>query len=95
MLAFGYALVFEILGWASWWLGALIGMAHALALLLIVFPLLPHYHPRMASEYDGPTQLRLLEPPGFLGLNYGYRTPLIVLIAHVLFGAVLGAGFHG
>jgi hypothetical protein len=35
----------------------------------------------------------MLEPPGFFALNYGYRTPLAVLIAHIAYGMVLG-GFY-
>jgi len=34
--------------------------------------------------------MRQLEPPGFLALNYGYETPVSVLIAHVAYGIVLG-----
>ena len=52
---------------------------------------LPGMHPRMASEIQGPTVVRQLEPPGFLGRNYGIRTPLSALAAHVLFGLILGA----
>ncbi|RMH33073.1 MAG: hypothetical protein D6690_12535 [Nitrospirae bacterium] len=92
ILAFGYAIIFTALGQSSWWLGALVGAGHGLMVLLILFPILSHVHPRMATEYDGPTHLRMLEPPGFLALNYGYRTPLTVIVAHILFGAVLGAG---
>ena len=56
-------------------------------------PSCPGVHPRMASELRGPTVARQLEPPGFLALNYGVRTPISVLIAHVAFGAMLG-GFY-
>jgi hypothetical protein len=45
----------------------------------------------MSSEEHGPTAAKQLEPPGFLALNYGVQTPVSVLAAHVLFGAVLGA----
>ena len=44
----------------------------------------------MASEYDGATALRQLEPPGFMGLNYGPRTPLTTLAGQAVYGAVLG-----
>jgi hypothetical protein len=47
----------------------------------------------MASETSGPTESRQLEPPGFLGRNYGVRTPISVAIGHLLFGAILG-GFY-
>lgn len=47
----------------------------------------------MASESRGPTVVRQLEPPGFLGLHYGTRTPLVAFAAHLVFGAILGAGY--
>ena len=31
-----------------------------------------------------------LEPPGFMGLNYGYRTPLTTLLGQAVYGGVLG-----
>jgi hypothetical protein len=86
-----YALCFE--GWhrATWWLGALLGLAHALFLLVALLPLLPYLHPRVASEDFGPNPTRQLEPPGFLALNYGRLTPLVTVAAHVLYGTILGA----
>jgi hypothetical protein len=33
---------------------------------------------------------RQLEPPGFMGLNYGPRTPLTTLAGQALYGAALG-----
>ena len=56
--------------------------------------LLPALHPRMASEQHGPTPTRQLEPPGFLALNYGRRTPIAVLLAHLVYGAILGAFYR-
>jgi hypothetical protein len=53
-------------------------------------PALPGMHPRMASEQRGPEVVRVLEPPGFLALNYGVPTPVSVVLAHVLYGALLG-----
>jgi hypothetical protein len=44
----------------------------------------------MASEYDGPRTKHVLEPPGFLGLNYGYATPLTTLLAQAVYGTTLG-----
>ena len=35
-----------------------------------------------------------LRPDGFLALHYGLRTPVSVLIAHVVFGIVLGAFYR-
>jgi hypothetical protein len=51
-------------------------------------------HPRMASERQGPTPTRQLEPPGFLALNYGKRTPISVVLAHLLYGGLLGAFYR-
>ena len=86
-----YFLFFAGIGLATWWLGALLGFLHGLFLLVGALPLLPYAHPRMASEHDGPGTGYILEPPGFLGLNYGRRTPLTTLLGQVVYGATLGA----
>ncbi len=91
VFAFFYFVLFALLGYASWWLGAIFGAVHAAFLLAVVLPLLPSVHPRMATEYDGPTAVRRLEPPGFMGLNYGQRTPLTTLIGMLAYGIILGA----
>ena len=44
----------------------------------------------MASEYDAPVARPVLEPPGFLGLNYGPGTPLTMLTAQALYGLLIG-----
>jgi hypothetical protein len=92
-ISFFYYLFFAALDGANWWVGALVGLVHGALLLTVVLPLLPYVHPRIATEYDGPTELRRLEPPGFLALHYGRHTPLVTLGAQVLYGAVLGFGF--
>jgi hypothetical protein len=86
-----YALVFESLHRASWWLGAVLGLAQALFILAVAMPLLPYVHRRMASEDFGPNPTSQLEPPGFLALNYGRHTPIVTILAHLLYGAILGA----
>src|SRR5919202_235197 len=90
LFAFLYFVLFASLGLFTWWFGAAIGLLHGLFLLVCGLPLLPFLHPRMASEYDGATAARVLEPPGFMGLNYGYRTPLTTLLGQAVYGAVLG-----
>jgi hypothetical protein len=92
LFAFIYYFLFSELGGAGGWLGALIGTLHGLVLLTTLAPLMPYVHPRMATEYDGPNYRRRLQPPGFLALHYGYRTPLTTLVAHAVYGAILGAG---
>jgi hypothetical protein len=89
-----YAAAFRSWRQATWWLGALIGLVHALFVLTAALPALPGLHPRMASEQRGPTPTRQLEPPGFLALNYGRRTPISVVLAHLLYGGILGAFYR-
>jgi uncharacterized membrane protein YagU involved in acid resistance len=86
-----YVLAFHHWGGPSWWKGGAIGFVHAAFVLAVLMPALPAVHPRMASETRGPTVVRQLEPPGFLGLHYGTRTPLSALVAHLVFGVLLGA----
>ncbi len=89
-----YVLIFQSLGAAGWWRGAFLGIVHALFVLIVFVGLLPGLHPRMASEQHGPDAHNMLEPPGFLALNYGTRTPVAVLLSHVLFGIILGTFYH-
>lgn len=93
LFALLYAALFEQLGRSTWWLGAGLGLGHGLFVLVTVMPIIPGFHPRMASERQGPTPTRQLQPPGFMALNYGRRTPLVTLLAHVAYGAMLG-GFY-
>ena len=85
-----YVSAFHAWGEATWWRGALIGFVHASFVLTVGMRFMPGMHLRMASEQQGPTVVRQLEPPGFLALNYGIQTPVSVLIAHVAFGIILG-----
>jgi hypothetical protein len=94
LFAFLYALAFESWGRATWWLGGGIGLVHGLAVLVALMPVLPGFHPRMASEERGPEPTRMLEPPGLLALNYGRRTPLLALLAHLVYGAIIGAFYQ-
>ena len=50
--------------------------------------------PGMASDFAGPEPTRMLEPPGFLVLHYGYQTPLVTVAAHIAYGAMLGAFYR-
>ena len=93
MFAFLYAVIFESIGWTTWWLGAGVAFAHVLFVLAVGMPLLPGLHPRMVSEYYGPTPNRRLQPPGFMALNYGRQTPMVTTAAHLLYGAIIG-GFY-
>jgi hypothetical protein len=70
------------------------GLVHASFALAVGMPVLPGLHPRMANEQYGPTVVRQLEPPGFLARNYGVGTPISVLLAHIVFGLVLGVWYR-
>lgn len=93
IFAFVYVLAFESWGRTEWWLGAGIGLVHALFVLVAAMPLMPSMHPRMASEERGPEPTRQLQPPGVLARNYGWGTSLAAILAHLAYGAVLG-GFY-
>lgn len=93
IFSLAYVAAFQSWGRATWWAGAAIGLVQSIFVLTVVVDLLPTFHPRMASEQTGPTVTRQLEPPGFLALNYGYQTPISVLVAHLIYGAILG-GFY-
>lgn len=89
-----YALYFDALGWSRTWLGGAAGLFQGTFVLVVLLPLLPGLHPRMVSDFAGPEPTRQLEPPGFLGLNYGYQTPLATLLAHLVYGAILGTFYR-
>jgi hypothetical protein len=86
-----YRALFVELGMATWWLGALIGLLQGIFMLVVVLPMLPSIHPRMASPYDGPEAQRRVEPPGFMALHYGIRAPIIHILGQMVYGAILGA----
>jgi hypothetical protein len=86
-----YLALFSALGQAGWWQGALFGTVHAAFVgTIVVNVLLPAIHPRMGTPTTAADSAPLLEPPGFLMLNYGRNTPLVSLVAHVLYGAIIG-----
>lgn len=86
-----YYAIFEAIDHASWWLGAGFGLLHGVfAGTALVNVLLPLVHPRMGTIFSDASSAPLLEPPGFLLLNYGASTPLVVIAAHCVYGAVVG-----
>jgi hypothetical protein len=90
IVAIFYALAFDLIA-PKWWLGALAGIFQGLFVVIVVLPVLPGIHPRMVSDFRGPEPTRLLEPPGFLATNYGRKTPVVVVVAHAVYGLLLGA----
>ena len=97
LFALGYYAIFRAVDQAGWLFGAALGVVHgALAGGVLVTLLLPAVHPRMGTPWSDAEETPLLEPPGFLLVNYGRRTALWTLIGHVAFGAIVGgfaAGF--
>ena len=95
--AFGeaFALVyyasFRSIGRSGWRLGATFGALHgAFSATALVNILLPLVHPRMGSALTAADSAPLIEPPGFLMLNYGRRTPIASFASHIAYGAIVG-----
>ncbi len=86
-----YYAVFTAINHAGFLLGGLFGAVHALfSGTALVGILLPAVHPRMANDLTAAQASPLLEPPGFMLLNYGRQTPLVAVAAHIIYGAVVG-----
>ena len=90
IFAFLYVLVFEDTGQNHWWFGIILGLLHATFVLTAGMSIVANIHPRMATEEHGPEPTRMLEPPGFMILNYGKGTPLATYVAHGVYGGILG-----
>ena len=89
IFAIVYALFFQHLR-PTWWFGTTIGVVQGIFVVVVLLPVLPGIHPRMVSDFRGPEPTRLLEPPGFLTMNYGRLTPIVTIVAHAVYGAILG-----
>jgi hypothetical protein len=87
-----YWTVFAATGVSGVWLGALLGLVHALFVgTALVSVILPVVHPRMGTGFDAAGDSPLLEPPGFMLVNYGRQTQLAMIVAHIAYGAIVGA----
>jgi hypothetical protein len=91
VFALVYCAAFAALGRSGWALGMVFGLAHALfAGTALVNVLLPAVHPRMGTPVSAANSSPLLEPPGFMLLNYGRATPAVTIVAHLAYGAIVG-----
>ena len=91
MFALIYYAIFSAIDSSGWTLGALLGLLHGIvSATALVNILLPLVHPRMGGPLSAADSSPLLEPPGFLMRNYGSRTPIATLLAHVAYGAIVG-----
>jgi hypothetical protein len=89
--SFAYWLVFEAVGQAGWLFGAVLGLVHAaFAGGALVNVLLPAVHPRMGTPWSDAQEAPVLEPPGFMLVNYGRYTAIVTVLAHVGYGAIVG-----
>jgi hypothetical protein len=97
LFALGYYAIFRAVGQAGWAFGAALGVVHAaFAGGILMTLLLPAVHPRMGTLWSDAEETPLLEAPGFMLMNYGRRTALWTLLAHIAYGAIVGgfaAGF--
>ncbi|HEY7017133.1 MAG TPA: hypothetical protein VH297_01580 [Gaiellaceae bacterium] len=91
LFALAYYGVFRAVDHAGWLFGAALGLVHAgLAGGALVTVLLPAVHPRMGTPWSDAEETPLLEPPGFLLMNYGRRTVIWTVLAHIAYGAIVG-----
>ena len=91
LFALAYYAIFVVIDRSGFLLGAGFGLVHALfAGTALVNILLPAVHPRMGSGFDAAGSSPVLEPPGFLLLNYGRQTALATVLAHLAYGAIVG-----
>lgn len=92
LFSFAYALVFLAIDRTGWLVGAVLGLVHGLfAGTALVNVLLPTVHPRMGKTWTDAGSSPFVEPPGFMMRNYGAGTPIVSVIAHVVYGAIVGA----
>ncbi|HET8652100.1 MAG TPA: hypothetical protein VFM13_05965 [Gaiellaceae bacterium] len=89
--SFLYGLVFAAVGEAGWLFGLILGVVHAgFAGGALVNVILPAVHPRMGSPWRDASDTPILEPPGFMLVNYGRATVVVTLLMHMAYGAIVG-----
>ena len=91
LFALAYYAIFLVIEESGFLLGGFFGLVHALfAGTALVNILLPVVHPRMGTGFDAAGSAPLLEPPGFMLVNYGRQTPVATIVAHVAYGGIVG-----
>ena len=92
VFSLGYGLVFVAVDQAGWLFGLALGLVHAaFAGGALANILLPAVHPRMGKPWSDAEQTALLEPPGFMLVNYGRATAAVTVAAHLAYGAIVGS----
>lgn len=74
----------------GWWLGAAFGLAHGLFAGTALVRAAPGHPSADGHTFSAAADRPLSEPPGFMMLNYGRRTPLATILAHVAYGTIVG-----
>jgi hypothetical protein len=91
LFALAYYAVFSAVGRAGWVFGAGLGFVHAaFSGGALVNAILPAVHPRMGTPWSDAEETPILEPPGFMLMNYGRRTALWTIVTHIAYGAIVG-----
>jgi hypothetical protein len=93
LFAIVYALSFETVGCATWWLGALAGVVYGFFVLVALMPLRPAAAPTHGQRALWTDADAHAPAAGFLTLHYRRRTPIVTLLAHAAYRTVL-AGFY-
>jgi len=89
--ALAYVAFFHVVGRGGWMVGALLGALHAVFdATVLVNVVLPVVHPRIGTPETAANEIALVEPPGFLLMNYGRNSFLVALVAHLVYGALVG-----
>src|SRR4029079_10230224 len=87
LFALVYFAIFDAVGQAGWLFGLALGAVHALFVGGgLVNVMLPAVHPRMGTPWTDAEETPLLEPPGFMLVNYGRWTMAITLVLQPCFG---------
>ena len=91
LFALVYYAIFRSVGYAGWFFGAALGFVHAaFSGGALVNAILPAVHPRMGTPWSDAEETPILEPPGFMLMNYGRRTALWTIVTHIAYGAIVG-----
>jgi hypothetical protein len=89
VFALGYAWVFEF--WphhrARAWIGALVGMVHAVIGGAMMWMLMPVLHSGTGADPR-------LADPGFMGASYGSGAVAVFVGLHVVYGTIIGGWMH-
>jgi hypothetical protein len=85
-----YYAIFRAVGHAGWLFGAILGLVHGAFFGGALVIVLPTIHPRMGTLWSDAEETPILEPTGFLLVNYGRRTAIWTLGVHVAYGAIVG-----